>query len=120
MTKELEKLALDLLAQGKKICVGEYRLCDADTINYQSTKTGKAESFAGVWHTVEVGDESIKVQDRSDAVLALKADIGGYKTPFKKGSMVCVEILSSGYVKGSGERHTGIIHAVGETTTVKL
>lgn len=109
------KLVETLLEQGKTIAVGEYRLCDNNRVEYQSKTTGKKEEFSGVWHTVEIGTKAVRIQDRSDLVTATGFDVDKYKSPFKKGSIVVVEVTAAGYIAGKGERTTGVIHSVGST-----
>jgi hypothetical protein len=112
LTPELQKLANELLSQGKTVAVGEYRLTDANERSYMSKSTGKKETFSGVWHTVEIGTKAVAVQDRSDAVQAEGFDISKYESPFTKGEIVVVEVTSAGYTAGKGERTTGILHSL--------
>jgi len=102
------------------IAVGEYRLTDAQSRSFLSKSSGKRETFTGVWHTVEIGDKAVSIQDRSDAVLADGFDVSKYNSPYSKGEMVVVEVMSAGYQAGKGERTTGILHQPSKKAGAKL
>lgn len=106
-----------LLAEGKAINVGEFRMYDAGARGWMDKETGKRMTFSGVWHTVEYSNKSMQIGDASPATSGEGFQTETYKCPFEKGDIVAVELVALGYVKGKGDRWRGILHHLDEALT---
>lgn len=85
-----EKDAIALFLAGKPVAMGEYRSSEAETIQYRDRETGRAASFPQLRHIVELGNKSVVVSERvGDGFNSAE-----YKSPFRKGQRVVVEITS--------------------------
>ena len=115
--KALMDMAGRLMEDGKTVCYAEYRLCESAEREFMSAASGKRESYSGVWHTVEFPTKSVQISDGS---IPDGFDPEKYVSPYKKGSMVLIEVESKGYQKGKGERWRGVIHLPAEKAVDKV
>lgn len=95
--------AFKLIEAGELIVIGEYRSSDAQSITYRDKTTGRMAEMDTLGHTVEFGNHSIKLRERTED--NFKPD--QYKAPYKKGQKVVVQLESllreKGVYTGSGK-----------------
>lgn len=102
-------IILGLIADGEKVSVGEYRLWEAGERGFMNQTSGKRDTFSGIWHTVEVGRKAYVIADRVEG-----ADPLNFESPYEQGDIVAVCWQQTGYIKGKGERHAGLLVSLEE------
>ena len=99
MTEAEKKAALELLAQGKCVMIGEFRGGKAERIDYTDKKSGKRAHFNRVAHAFETGasGEQARVTER----MPDDADVKAHVVPFKKGQRLLVVVEAIDVEKGN-------------------
>lgn len=85
-----EKDAIAMFLAGHPVVLGEYRSSEAEVINWRDKTTGKALSAPVLRHVVEFGSKSVIINERVEE----NFDILNYRSPYRKGSKVLVELAS--------------------------
>jgi len=85
-----QKEIMALILAGKKVAVGEYRLCQVRSIDVTNKDTHQKEKKLIVEHTVEFGTESVTI---SEWLPSHVTDSASVKPPASKGELVYVSIL---------------------------
>jgi hypothetical protein len=81
---------------GERLLFGEYRASKAEVIKYRDKTTRAITSMSVLRHTVEVGPDSVVVNERVEDDF----DAEHYKSPFAKGQKVIVHLDSLVIEKG--------------------
>lgn len=91
------KELMEQIMAGKPLVVVEYRSSKAENIKWRDKETQKTLTGVFLRHTVEAGEVSVAVNERTGE--DFKAD--GYKAPFKKGEKCVLVFTDYQTVKGA-------------------
>jgi len=88
--------AVERWQKGERLLFGEYRSSKAESIKYRDKTSHQITSMNMLRHTVEVGPDSIQVNERVEDTFNPET----YKSPFVKGQKVVIFLDSLLIEKG--------------------
>lgn len=102
--------ALEKIQAGEPLVFVEFRSASPDTIKWSDKSTGRAMVARRIVYNVEMGARSVQVTERLPDTVT-EADLAKWAAPFKKGSMVLLQLSSLTQEKGLF-RATGTFEAI--------
>lgn len=90
------KTALEKFEQGERLIVCEFRSSKVEQINWRDKTTGRALSATVLRHVVEMGADSVVVNERTPEDF----DGAKWQPPFKKGDKVVLHFTEFRTEKG--------------------
>lgn len=96
---------VDKILAGAFVAAGEYRGGKAEKIAWRDEKTGKRLEAIAVRHVVEIGPETVMVQERTSDDYKLE----DFRPKFPKGTRVVLELASLSVIRGV-KQASGVLH----------